>query len=130
MTDDPVERLARVLYEAHRQRHGGVGPAYGDVLFKKPWLEMAREAMRLGVTLSAPAVAPSPLEAAANELAELTSEDVRTPEQRKARARELLAAAVGALTTAQINKLAQDSSHAYACDIRAALLAALTEEGK
>ena len=131
MTDDPVERLARVLYEAHRQRHGGVGPAYGDVLFKKPWLEMAREAMRLGVTLSAPAVAPSPLEAAANELAELTSEDVRTPEQRKARARELLAAAVGALP---------DGSHPDECSIgsgmerqlvsRAALLAALTEGGE
>ena len=75
-----VERLARVLYEAHRQRHGGVGPAYGDVLFKKPWLEMAREAMRLGVTLSAPAVLRASHRGSARGLA-VSLRRVRGPER-------------------------------------------------
>ena len=126
MTTD-VERLARVLYDVDR---GVRGLAFGwdDLGLAEcaRWRELAKRSIARGVTLTAP-VAPrrTPLEAAAASLPGYCP-----AESRPKYARAVLAAAVGALTTAQINKLAQDSSHAYACDIRAALLAALTEEGK
>lgn len=135
MTDD-VEQLARVLYEARVDRRRAPGWDRENDIIRDAWREVAREAIKRGVTLSAP-VAPrlTPLQAAALVLAKWGwGGDKHTVEEASDAmdcARDLLAAAVGALP---------DGPHPDECSIgsgmerqlvsRAALLAALTEGGE
>lgn len=62
-----VAELARVLYEARVDRRMAQRWDRESDIIRNAWLELAREAIKRGVTLSAPAVAPSPtpLQAAA-----------------------------------------------------------------
>ena len=127
MSDDPVERLARVLYEASTLGLNPEGDWDGRAN-KGYWHRVAAGCIAKGVTLAAPAVV-SPIEAAAEAAAKYVGDD-----KGEMVARAVLAAAVGALDTEGIrNALAGafgECPGAYYHErFRAALLAALTGEG-
>lgn len=138
MSDDPVERLARVLYEAKTAPMGGRGIWAWECRApeaQEEWRKTARYALAAGVTLSAP-VAPrlTPLQAAADALSVRAEAFGRmlTDAECEAYARAVLAAAVGALTNAK-DSVTEREDHVIIDNswiLRAVLLAALTEGGE
>jgi hypothetical protein len=110
---DETERLARVLYET---MGGKPGRWEGESkIHKAHWCARAKAAQALGVTLGpAPAPAASPaLRAAADELSEVTMEDVRQPEQRAAFAARVVRAWLEGLPHKQLVRAYQEADASY-----------------
>jgi hypothetical protein len=107
---DETERLARMLAEANGWTWDGF-----SVKLRESYRREAGWLLARGVTLApAPEPEPSPaLRAAADELSEVTMEDVRQPEQRAAFAARVVRAWLEGLPHEQLVRAFQEADSSY-----------------